>query len=327
MMNDRPITPSPHRRGFALLAALLIAASAQAETLKLAVPQKGAWDTSIAEWGAKQGFFKEQGIELDSTYTEGGSSTEQAVISGSVDMAVATGTLGMIAAYVKGAPVRIVSAEVTGVPDMYFYALASSGIKSLKDAHGKTIAYSNPGSSSNLVTLALLKHAGIADAKPIAAGGLTGIFTQVMSGQIDIGHATPPLGLAEQKAGKIVVVARGNDVPAIREQTVRVNAVNLNYLKAHRDTVVRFMKAYDKSLNWAFSGDPKVVEYFAEGEHTSKELAAEAMKYYDKQSQNPFAVNGLDQTLADAYEFKRIPKPMKADDIKGLIDIVWRPDK
>ena len=311
----------------ALALALVVglAASAQAETVKLAVPQKGAWDTSIAEWGAKQGFFKEQGIDLDITWTEGGATTEQAVISGSVDMAVATGTLGIISAYVKGLPVRIISAEMTGVPDMYFFALASSGIKSIKDAHGKTIAYSNPGSSSNLVTLALLKQAGITDAKPLAGGGIQGVFTQVMSGQIDIGHAVPPIGLPEQKSGKIVVIARGNDVPEIRGQTVRVNVANLNFLQAHRDTVVRFMKAYDKALNWTFSGDPKVVEDYALGMNVSKELAAEAMRYYDKASEDPYAVKGLDRTLEDALEFKRIAKPMKAEDVKGLIDIAWRP--
>ncbi|HXQ50208.1 MAG TPA: ABC transporter substrate-binding protein [Stellaceae bacterium] len=307
------------------LLAVASASCVRADTVRLAVPQKGAWDTSICEWGAKQGFFKEEGVDLDITYTEGGATTEQAVISGSVDMAVATGTLGIISAYVKGLPVRIVSAEVTGVPDMYFFALAKSGIKSLKDAHGKTIAYSNPGSSSNLVTLALLKQAGVTDAKPVAGGSIQGVFTQVMSGQIDIGHAVPPLGLAEQKSGVIVVVARGNDVPEIRNQTVRVNVANLNFLQAHRDTVVRFMKAYDKSLNWAFSGDPKVVAYFAEGMNSTKELAAEAMTYYDKRAEYPYEVKGLDRTLDDALEFKRIPKKMTADDVKGLIDIVWRP--
>jgi len=308
-----------------LIAAALLATTAHAETVKLAVPQKGTWDTSIPEWGAKQGFFKDEGIDLAITYTEGGATTEQAVIGGSVDVAIATGILGIVSAYVKGAPVRIISAEVTGVPDMYFFALASSGIKSLKDAHGKTIAYSNPGSSSNLVTLALLEAAGITDAKPVAGGAIQSIFTQVMSGQIDIGHATPPIGLAELKAGKIVVVARGNDVPDIRNQTVRVNAANADYLAAHRDTVVRFMKAYDKSLNFAFSGDPKVVQYFAEGLNVSPELAREAMKFYSKDAQNPFAIKGLDQTLRDALAFKRIPKPMTPDDFKGMIDIVWKP--
>jgi NitT/TauT family transport system substrate-binding protein len=312
-------------RMMAVLLALVLAAPAHAETIKLAVPQKGAWDTSIAEWGSKQGFFKEQGIDLDIIWTEGGATTEQAVVSGSVDMAVATGTLGIVSAYVKGLPVRIVSAEVTGVPDMYFFALASSGIKSIKDAHGKTIAYSNPGSSSNLVTLALLQQAGITDAKPLAGGGIQGVFTQVMSGQIDIGHAVPPIGLPEQKSGKIVVIAHGNDVPEIRGQTVRVNVANLAFLQAHRDTVVRFMKAYDKSLNWAFSGDPKVVEYYAQGMNVSQDLAAEAMRFYDKASENPYEVKGIDRTLEDAFAFKRIPRPMKSADVAGLVDIAWRP--
>jgi NitT/TauT family transport system substrate-binding protein len=315
------------RLAFLAIAALLFAASASAETIKLAVPQKGAWDTAICDWGVKQGFFKEQGIDLDIIYTEGGATTEQAVVSGSVDLAVGTGILGIVSAYVKGLPVRVISTEMTGVPDMYFFALASSGIKSIKDTHGKTIAYSNPGSSSNLVTLALLKQAGVTDAKPIAGGGIQGVFTQVMSGQIDVGHAVPPIGLPEQKAGKIVVVARANDVASVRGQTVRVNVANLAFLQSHRDAVTRFMKAYDKSLAWSFSGDPKVVTYYAEGMNVSPELATEAMKYYNKEAEYPYAIKALDHTLEDALEFKRIPKPMTPDDVKGLIDIVWQPGK
>jgi NitT/TauT family transport system substrate-binding protein len=305
--------------------ALALAGPAQAETVRLAVPQKGNWDVSISEWGAKQGFFKAEGIDLALTYTAGGATTEQAVISGSVDLAVGTGLLGIISAYVKGAPVRIISAEMTGVPDLYFFARADSGIKSLKDSHGKTIAYSNPGSSSNLVTLALLRQAGITDAKPIAGGAITAVFTQVMSGQIDIGHAVPPIGLPELKAGKIVIVARANDVPEIRNQTVRVNVANGDFIKNHRDTVVRFMRAYDKSMHWAYSGDPKVIDYFAEGMNVSHELAAEAAKYYAIESMQPYEIKELPETLKDALEFKRIPKPMTPDDLKGLFDIAWHP--
>ena len=307
------------------VAALALAGAARAETVKMALPQKGNWDSEVAEWGSKQGFFKAEGIDLAITYTAGGATTEQAVISGSVDVAVATGLLGIISAYVKGAPVRVISAEMTGVPDLYFFARADRGIKSLKDAHGKTIAYSNPGSSSNLVTLALLRHAGITDAKPIAGGAITAVFTQVMSGQIDIGHAVPPIGLPELKAGKIVVVARANDVPAIRNQTVRVNVANADFLKAHRDTVVRFMRAYDKSLHWVFSGDPKVIDYFAEGMNVPHDLAVEAAKFYQIASMQPYEIKELPQTLQDALDFKRIPKPMTPDDIKGLFDIAWHP--
>jgi NitT/TauT family transport system substrate-binding protein len=294
------------------------------ETIRVAVPQKGNWDTSISEWGSRQGFFKEQGLDLVFTYTEGGATTEQAVISGSVDLAVATGTLGIISAYVKGAPIRIIAAEMTGAPDMYFYALAGSGIKSLQDAHGKTIAYSNPGSSSNLVTLALLKQAGITDAKPVAGGGIQGIYTQVMSGQLDIGHAVPPIGIAALDEGKIVVVARANDVVALRSQTLRVNVVNPDYLRAHRDAVIRFAKAYDKSLNWAFA-DPKAIDYYAAGMNVPRDQAVTASKYYSKAAEQPYEIKGLQQTLGDALEAKRIDHPMTPADLKGLVDIVWKP--
>ena len=120
------------RKHLAVSVALVLAAAipARAETLKLAIPQKGAWDTSFSVYGERQGFFKEQGLDLDFTYTEGGATTETAVVSGSVDIAVATGTLGILSAYVKGAPVRIISAESTGSADLYFYAKADSGIKS-----------------------------------------------------------------------------------------------------------------------------------------------------------------------------------------------------
>src|SRR5579871_4877127 len=168
------------RNKFAWTLAVVVAASAttmgtaRTETLKLAIPQKGAWDTSISVYGDRQGFFKEQGLDLDITYTEGGATTETAVVSGSVDVAVATGTLGIISAYVKGAPVRIISAESTGAADLYYYAKGDSGIKSLKDLDGgKTIGFSAPGSSSNLALLTLLKEQGV-NAKPVAAGGFPG---------------------------------------------------------------------------------------------------------------------------------------------------------
>lgn len=316
------------RRTLAIAAAILLTAAAAplkaAETITVVIPQKGNFDTSIVDWGVKLGYFKEVGLDVEPTYSEGGANTEQAVISGSGNIAVATGTLGIVSAFVKGAPVRIIGAEMTGVPDMYFFAKADSGIKSLKDAAGKTIGYSAPGSSSNLVTLALIRQAGVA-AKPVAAGGIQSVFTQTMSGQLDIGHSVPPLGLKEIAEGKIVVVARGNDVPELRDQTVRVNVANLNYLQAHRDAVIRFAKAYKKSWDWAFSGDPRLIQWYAEGMNVSPDVAKEAVKYYDKKAMQLYDISGLDRTLQDAYDFKRIPKPMKPADLKGLIDIVWRP--
>ena len=65
-------------------------------------------------------------------YTSGSGETLQPVIAGGVDVGLAVGTLGAIAAYAKGAPVRIIGAQATGAAD-YWYAKASSPIQKLTD--------------------------------------------------------------------------------------------------------------------------------------------------------------------------------------------------
>ena len=95
------------------------AACAQ-DKLQLAVGQRGGWDTAVAEVGSRAGIFKKHGLDLDILYTQGSGETQQAVISGSVDIGVAAGVMGVLSAYSKGAPVRVIGAEQTGLPDMYF---------------------------------------------------------------------------------------------------------------------------------------------------------------------------------------------------------------
>src|ERR1044071_3209328 len=117
-----------------LAAASLFATAAQAEdTVKLAVGQRGNWDTSVSEIGQRAGIFKKHGLVLDIVYTQGAGETQQAVISGSVDLGIAAGVMGVLSAYSKGAPVRVIAAETTGAKDLYWYVKADSPIKSLKD--------------------------------------------------------------------------------------------------------------------------------------------------------------------------------------------------
>src|SRR4051794_18199974 len=120
------------RKTLALLAglsAIAAAHSAGAETLKVAVAQRGFWNSTFIDVGLKQGYFKEAGLDIEILYTEGGASTLTPVIAGSIDIAMTNGILGVVAAYAKGMPVRIISAEATGAADAFWYARPESGIK------------------------------------------------------------------------------------------------------------------------------------------------------------------------------------------------------
>ena len=143
--------------------------------------------------------------------------------------------LGTIGAYSKKAPIRVISAQMTGANELYWYVRADSKIRSLKDATEKnTVAFSSPGSSSNLILLELLRQSG-SKARPTATGGLPGTLTSAMTGQIDIGWATPPFALRELQEKKIVIVARSSEATELRNQTIRVNIANVQALKTKRD--------------------------------------------------------------------------------------------
>ena len=110
----------------------------------VAVAQRGFWNSTFIDVGLKQGYFKEAGLDIEILYTEGGASTLTPVIAGSIDIAMTNGTLGVVAAYAKGMPVKIISAEATGAADAFWYARPESGIKSLADTNGKTVRSPRP---------------------------------------------------------------------------------------------------------------------------------------------------------------------------------------
>lgn len=318
------------RRTILTALAMLIAgvsASLAAEKLKVAIPQKGFWDSSWVEFGEAAGFFKEAGIEIEAFYTEGGAQTIATVASGSVDIAMSNGIAGAIGAYVKGGdatPYRIISAEMTGANELFWWVKADSPIKSLKDADGKTIAFSSPGSSSNLILLTLLKNTG-SKAKPTPTGGVPGTFTQTMTGQIDIGWSVVPFALKDVQDGKIRIVARASEAKELQNQTIRVNLANVNSLKTKRETIVKFMQVIQKSIDWAYT-NPKAIEIFARNMKVTPEIAKKAVdEFYPKSAMQIGEIRDLDRSLNDALQYKFISSPKTAQDVAGLFDIVYKP--
>jgi NitT/TauT family transport system substrate-binding protein len=318
----------PMRALIALAAiAAAITSAAGADSLKVAVSQRGFWDSSFVEFAQKEGFFKEAGLEVEFFYTDGGGATLQTITSGSVDIAMSNGLLGAIGAYSKGAPIRAISAQMTGANELFWYVKSESKIRSLKDAdEGKTIAFSAPGSSSNLVLLALLRQAG-SKAKPVGTGGLPATLTQVMTGQIDIGWAVPPFALREQQEKKIVIVARSREAIELKDQTIRVNLASVESLRGKRDAITRFMRVYDRAIDWAYS-NPKAIEYFAEFAKVPREIAQQAVdEFFPKAAVQIGEIRDLDRTLKDALQYKFIISPLTPKDVEGFFDILYKPAK
>jgi NitT/TauT family transport system substrate-binding protein len=308
---------------FALAAAVagfaIPAAQAQ-DTLKLAIGQRGNWENAMPELGQKAGIFKKHGLNLEILYTQGGGETQQAVISGSVDLGIGVGTGGAMGAFAKGAPIRAFANSMTGAYDLYWYVPANSPIKTMKDAGGKSIAFSTRGSSTNTIVLGFLKHFGI-DAKPVATGNPAATFTQTMSGQVDVGWSSPPFGVEALDQGRIRVVARGSDVPSFRDQTVRVQIVNAGALQQKKDAIARFVDAWRETLDWMYS-DPAAIKAYAEWVNVPEALARRVRdEFYPKENMDPGRISGIEQAMADAVELKFLAAPLTKEQLDQFFQL------
>jgi NitT/TauT family transport system substrate-binding protein len=295
-----------------LLALLLLLATGAAlaeDTLKLAIGQRGNWENAAPELGQKAGIFKKHGLVLELLYTQGAGETMQAVISGSVDIGIGVGTAGVLGAFAKGAPVRAIANSTTGADDLFWYVPATSPIKNIKDAGGKTIAYSTTGSSTNLAVLAFIRQFGV-DAKPVATGSPASTFTQTMSGQVDIGWSSPPFGVEALQQGRIRIVARESDVPAFRNQTVRLMIANAATAEQRRDALERYVQAYRETLDWMYT-DPAALKAYAAWVGIPESLAKDVRdQFYPKENLQLERLSGLDEAMTDAVNLKFLAAPL-----------------
>jgi len=304
---------------FAALAAAQPAAAQ--DTLKLAIGQIDTWENQGPTLGQEGGIFKKHGLVLDAFGTQGTGETMQPVIAGSADIGFAVGTEGVLRAFAKGAPVRIILPAFTGTDDLYWYVRADSPLKSLKDVTDQmTIAYSASGSSTQSVVLGFIAELGV-KGRPVAAGSPAGTLTAVMSGQIDVGWATPPFGLKELRGGKIRILARGSEVPSLRDLTVRVTMANAEALRSRAEVFRRFVRGYRESIDWMYS-DPAAVALYARKVGIAEDLVKDAIRdFFPKQALQSDEIKGVQAAMANAIRLKFLDAPLTAQQLAELIQI------
>ena len=313
---------SPFAIALALAAALVTISGAQAQdALKVAIGQINNWENQAPTLGQDAGIFRKHGLVLENVGTQGAGETIQPVLSGSADIGAGVGVAGVMRAFARGAPVRILAPMFTGTGDIYWYVRADSPIKSLQEATDKhTIAYSTNGSTSHNIVLAFAKDLGV-KAKPTATGGPPGTFTQVMSGQIDIGWSAPPFGLREAKEGKIRILGKGSDAKSLHGQTIRVLIVNANALKDRKDVITRFLQAYRETVDWMYS-DPDAIKRYAAKTNLPEELIKESVtNFHPKTAMQTDEVKDLDGIMRDAVALKFLDTPLTKEQIAEFIQI------
>jgi len=290
-----------------------------ADKLKLAIGQREIWHGAPAALGQRAGIFQKHGLELELLFTSGAGETIQAVVSGSVDIGVAIGTFGVLSAYSKGAPIRVIGAESTG-DDSYWYVRADSPVKSMADMKGRTMAYSTNGSSTHANSLALIALHKV-EAKPVATGGFPATYTAVMTGQIDAGWSAPPYAMAALRKKEIRVIARSMELPLVKGHTIRTLVANKASLDGNPDVYRRFMQAYRETVDWMYASDDALKIYTEFANISVEDARRIREEFVPKELMLPDRVVGLADLMPDAVKLKFLAQPLTEAQLQELVQI------
>lgn len=191
-------------------AALLPSAAAHAEMLRVGKVVAQNFGFVPLNVGVDKGFFKSQGLDIKEFDFAGGAKQQQALIAGSIDIAIGGGTdMGFVA---KGSPMIGIAAITASPKFMGFIAGDDPGLKAMADLKGKKVGVTTAGSTTKWMVDQLNQSQGWgADAAiPVAIGGalateLAALKTHEVAAFVD----APAIGyqLESKHAGHLMFTA------------------------------------------------------------------------------------------------------------------------
>jgi NitT/TauT family transport system substrate-binding protein len=276
-----------------------------------------------------KGFYRENNIDVDAVFTRGGGENVQAVVSGDAQIGLGTGTLAVISAFVKKAPIKIAAAEITGM-DAFWYVQSNTPIRKLEDLAGKKVAYSRPGASSHMAVLAIadqIKAKGLKPAEPVSLGGIPEVYTAVRTGQTDAGWSVAPFQLDKVEKGELRVVVRGEEINAMKEISARVHFTNNDFAAKNPDAVRGFFRAQQRALDYMFDHKEETAKiWIRRAELKFPESAVlKTWDYYNKAAMTLKPIRGLQTTIEDGIRNKFLTQPLTQAEINALIDLSFLP--
>jgi NitT/TauT family transport system substrate-binding protein len=253
------------RRAITSIAALAVATGALAacgddadntpgETQTVTVGIIPIVDVAPLYLGVEQGFFEEEGIELELQFADGGAAIVPGVASGEFDFGFSNVT-SLLLAQSNGLPIEIVANGVasTGEAGNDFGAvmvLGDSDIQGAADLEGKTVAVNTLNNIGDTTIRESVRNAG-GDATDIefVPFGFPEMPAQLEEGNIDAAWVVEPFKSQIEAAGGRPVA--WNYVDAAAGLTVATYFTTVDKVTNDSDLVERFTNAVNKSLAYA----------------------------------------------------------------------------
>jgi NitT/TauT family transport system substrate-binding protein len=200
----------------------------------------------IIEVMRKAGLFKKYGLDVDLVYIQGSPMLTAAMVSGQVPVSFLGGA-AIVASAVNGADTVYLAC---GINTLYWRLFVTPEVKTLDDLKGKKIGLTTLGSQEDAVMRFLLKERGInpdRDVSFLAVGAAPTRLAALSKGVVQASVFIPPQDIAAEKLGLYPLI----DMSQLGLYNPgSCFASTKTYIRTHRDTVTRVLKAFVEGLKF-----------------------------------------------------------------------------
>jgi ABC-type nitrate/sulfonate/bicarbonate transport system substrate-binding protein len=184
-----------------IAAASVLGASAMAQaadTVRIGLPTKTYWPTTIAETAVRQKLFEKEGITAELTIYRGGAETFEAMAAGAADVILDATSL-VSAGRKKGVNSKVLANAAMGYYGWQLMTLSKSTL-GVNDLKGKKVAITSAGSGSDLLALWTQQDKKIEFTRVPVGGG--GLVPNLLAGNVDAAVVYSPLSFQISKSGE-----------------------------------------------------------------------------------------------------------------------------
>ena len=227
-----------------------------ADTVRIGLPTKTYWPTTIAETAVRQKLFEKEGITAELTIYRGGAETFEAMAAGAADVILDATSL-VSAGRKKGVNSKVLANAAMGYYGWQLMTLSKSTL-GVSDLKGKKVAITSAGSGSDLLALWTQQDKKIEFTRVPVGGG--GLVPNLLAGNVDAAVVYSPLSFQISKSGEARTIldyskevppnlAAGwialdkyvQDKPQMVQKTLNALYGALAFMRANKDASVKLI--------------------------------------------------------------------------------------
>ncbi len=266
--------------------------------------------------GISQGFFEEEGLEVEPVVAQGGAAIIPAVVAGDQEIGFSN-VVSLMLAQTQDLPVTIISQgiQATDDPENDTAAIAVKGdsdIQEPADLEGKTIAINTLNNISQLTVTAALDSEGV-DTSTInfVEVPLPDMVGQLEAGQIDAAGLVEPFVTTGRNAGQRMIIY--DRVATEPEMTIATYFTSTSYLESNPDVVEAFVRAMNRSLEYATENPDEARQAIADYTQIPPDVLAEVVLPLWQTDLNQDSIENTAQLMVDQGIAEDMP------DVEALI--------